>query len=74
MLIVRNSAPQKLDVAAIELEMVTATFEALLTAMNNKDEYVFDPLAFNIPVNALVKTSKEISALVEKLFEEVGAN
>lgn len=59
MLIVKNTAPQELDTCAIELEMVTATFETLLTAMNNKDEYVFDPLAFNVPVNALVQTSKQ---------------
>lgn len=56
------------ETVSFELETITANFEALLTAMNNKSEFVFDPLIFNLPVNALAKVSKALSELVDKSY------
>lgn len=73
MLIVENTAPQELDVCATELEMIAATFEALEAAMNHKEYYDFNPLAFSLPLGELANTTKEIKSLVAKLFEKGGA-
>lgn len=58
MLIVENTAPQELDVCATELEMIAATFEALEAAMNHKEYYDFNPLAFSLPLGELANTTK----------------
>lgn len=65
---VKKPTPLAFETVAFELETITANFEALLTAMNNKSEFVFDPLMFNVPVNALVRVSKTLSELVDKSY------
>lgn len=65
---IKKPTPLAFETVAFELETITANFEALLTAMNNKAEFVFDPLVFNLPVNALVKVSKALSELVDKSY------
>lgn len=65
---IKQPTPLAFETVAFELETITANFEALLTAMDNKSEFVFDPLMFNVPVNALVRVSKTLSELVDKSY------
>lgn len=63
----------KLDVAANELKLITATFEAIEASMNS-NEYEFDSTAFVFPCIALRKISEEIAELTQQLFAKGASN
>lgn len=67
---IKKPTPLEFETVAFELETITANFEALLTAMNNESEFVFDPLMFNVPINALARVNKALSELVNKSYTE----
>ena len=64
---------QKLDVASTELQLITATFQAIEASMSSV-EYEFNPAAFTAPCNMLFKISEEISELTQQIFHEGAKN